>query len=60
MFCAEKGNGAFLNNSRIRVSSKKKLNEALIVTGGPKKTSLKKDKIFSEYIKISIKVRRCN
>jgi len=53
MFCAEKGNGAFLNNSRIRVSSKKKLNEALIVTGGPKKTSLKKNKIFSEYIKIS-------
>ena len=25
MFCAEKGNGAFLNNSRIRVSNKKKL-----------------------------------
>ena len=25
MFCAEKGNGAFLNNSRIRVSKKKKV-----------------------------------
>ena len=25
MFCAEKGNGAYLNNSRIRVSNKKKL-----------------------------------
>ena len=25
MFVAEKGNGAFLNNSRIRVSNKKKL-----------------------------------
>ena len=24
MFCAEKGNGAYLNNSRIRVSNKKK------------------------------------
>ena len=23
MFCAEKGNGAYLNNSRIRVSNKK-------------------------------------
>ena len=23
-FCAEKGNGAYLNNSRIRVSNKKK------------------------------------
>ena len=25
LFCAEKGNGAYLNNSRIRVSKKKKL-----------------------------------
>ena len=25
MFCAEKGNGAYLNNKRIRVSNKKKL-----------------------------------
>ena len=25
MFCAEKGKGAYLNNSRIRVSNKKKL-----------------------------------
>ena len=40
MFCAEKGNGAFLNNSRIRVSNKKKI----------------KDKIFSEYINVSNKV----
>ena len=37
MFCAEKGNGAYLNNSRIRVSNKKKI----------------KDKIFSEYINVS-------
>ena len=27
MFCAEKGNGAYLNNSRIRVSNKKKMSE---------------------------------
>ena len=40
MFCAEKGNGAYLNNSRIRVSNKKKI----------------KDKIFSEYIDVSNKV----
>ena len=25
MFCAEKGNGAYLNNTRIRVSKKTKL-----------------------------------
>ena len=53
MFCAEKGNGAYLNNSRIRVSNKKKIKDALIVTGGPKGSSKIKDKIFSEYINVS-------
>ena len=53
MFTAEKGNGAYLNNSRIRVSKKKKIKDALIVTGGPKQASKIKDQIFSEYIKIS-------
>ena len=53
MFCAEKGNGAYLNNSRIRVSNKKKLKDSLLVTGGPKGASKIKDKIFSEYINIS-------
>ena len=52
-FSAEKGNGAYLNNSRIRVSNKKKLKDALLVTGGPKGASKIKDKIFSEYIEIS-------
>ena len=53
MFCAEKGNGAYLNNSRIRVSNKKKIKDALLVTGGPKGASKIKDKIFSEYINLS-------
>ena len=53
MFCAEKGNGAYLNNSRIRVSNKKKIKDSLIVTGGPKGGSKIKDKIFSEYINVS-------
>ncbi len=53
MFCAEKGNGAFLNNSRIRVSNKKNIKDSLIVTGGPKGASKIKDKIFSEYINVS-------
>ena len=53
MFCAEKGNGAYLNNSRIRVSNKKNIKDALIVTGGPKAASKIKDKIFSEYINVS-------
>jgi len=53
MFCAEKGNGAYLNNSRIRVSNKKKLKDALLVTGGPKNSSKIKEEIFSEFIKVS-------
>ena len=56
MFCAEKGNGAYLNNSRMRVSNKKKISEALVVTGGPKHSSKIKKKIFSEYINISKQV----
>ena len=53
MFCAEKGNGAYLNNTRIRVSKQKKISDALVVTGGPKGESKIKDKIFSEYINVS-------
>ena len=53
MFIAEKGNGAYLNNTRIRVSNKKNLKDALIVTGGPRQTSKSRDKIFSEFIKVS-------
>tara|TARA_B100001057_G_scaffold157414_1_gene158013 strand:- start:1145 stop:1885 length:741 start_codon:yes stop_codon:yes gene_type:complete len=34
MFYAEKNNGAFFNNHRIRVSKKNKLNDCLFVTGG--------------------------
>lgn len=35
MFRAEKGGGAFLNDQRIRVSSRKKLEESLLATGIP-------------------------
>ncbi len=34
MFFAEKNNGAYLNNRRIRVSNKNKINECLFGTGG--------------------------
>ena len=53
MIFAEKGNGAFLNNQRIRVSKQKKINDALLVTGGPKGASKIKNKIYSEYINVS-------
>ena len=46
MFCAEKGSGAYLNNTRIRVSNKKNLKDALLVTGGPKGLSKIKKKFF--------------
>ena len=35
MFLAEKGNGSYLNNQRLRVSSRSKLKDCLIITGGP-------------------------
>ena len=53
MFFAEKGAGAFLNNSRIRVSNKKKLKESMLVTGGPRRSSKKRESIFKEYNNIS-------
>jgi myo-inositol-1(or 4)-monophosphatase len=53
MFFAEKGSGAYLNNSRIRVSNKKKLKDSILVTGGPKFSSKNRENIFKEYIKIS-------
>ena len=34
MFFAEKDNGAFFNNQRIRVSKKNQINDCLFVTGG--------------------------
>jgi|TARA_B110000211_G_C14064255_1_gene546998 myo-inositol-1(or 4)-monophosphatase len=57
MFFAEKGAGAFLNNSRIRVSNKNKISESLLVTGGPKFDSKEKNDILAEYIEISNKIK---
>jgi myo-inositol-1(or 4)-monophosphatase len=37
MFYAEKNNGAYFNNQRIRVSKKKNLNQCLFATGGKDK-----------------------
>jgi len=35
MFVAERGHGAFLNNTRLRVAARKNLGDALIATGTP-------------------------
>ena len=40
MFFAEKNNGAFFNNQRIRVSKKNQINDCLFVTGGKIKNKL--------------------
>ena len=42
MFYAEKNNGAFFNNERIRVSKKNELSECLFAIGGKKYSSINK------------------
>ena len=56
MFTAEKGNGSFLNNQRMRVSSRSKLEDCIIFTGGPKQDSESRELSFEEYKKFSSKV----
>ena len=56
MFIAEKGNGSFLNNQRIRVSGRSKLKDCIIFTGGPKKSSIDRDLSMKEYEKFSSKI----
>ena len=56
MFVAEKGNGSYLNNQRIRVSSRSKLENCIIFTGGPKRESKDRDLAINEYNKFSSKV----
>ncbi len=57
IFFAEKGNGAYLNNTRIRVSNKSDIKNSCLVTGGPKFTSKNREFILDEYKKISMQVR---
>ena len=56
IFSAEKGNGAYLNNQRMRVSARKKLKDCLIVTGGPRQNHQNKEVCMEEYKKFSSKV----
>jgi myo-inositol-1(or 4)-monophosphatase len=46
MFYAEKNNGAYLNNQRIRVSQKNNINDCLFVTGGKIKNNLDLDLVY--------------
>ena len=56
MFVAEKGNGAYLNNKKIRVSSRSQLKDCIIFTGGPKKEAKNRDLSLKEYNNFSSKV----
>ena len=56
MFFAEKDQGAYLNNQRIRVSKKKKFENSLILTGGPLPAHKNKKIVLEELIKISNKL----
>ena len=56
MFIAEKGNGAYVNNKRMRVSSRSKLENCIICTGGPKKDSKDRESTLEEYKKFSSRV----
>ena len=56
MFIAEKGNGSYLNNQRMRVSSRSKLKDCIIFTGGPKPESKDRELALKEYNNFSSKV----
>ena len=56
IFSTEKGSGSYLNNQRIRVSSRKKLQDCILFTGGPRLTSKNRELSFEEYKKFSSKV----
>ena len=58
IFLAEKGAGSFLNDQRMRVSSRSNLKNCIIFTGGPSFKLKEKDKELSlkEYNKFSSKV----
>jgi myo-inositol-1(or 4)-monophosphatase len=56
MFTAEKGNGSYINNQRMRVSSRSKLKDCIIFTGGPRRDSKDRDLALKEYNKFSLEV----
>ena len=49
MFYAEKGRGAYLNNSRIRVSSRNVIGDSIALTGGPAFAESNKEIFYNEY-----------
>ena len=56
MFTAEKGEGSYLNNQRMRVSSRSKLIDCIVFTGGPKRESKDRDLALKEHNSFSSKI----
>ena len=56
MFTAEKGNGSYINNHRMRVSSRSKLKDCIIFTGGPRHGATDRELSMEEYNKFSSEV----
>ena len=56
MFIAEKGNGSYLNNQRMRVSSRSKLKDCIVFTGGPRQNAENKNLVLKEYNNFSSEV----
>jgi len=56
MFTAEKGNGSYLNNQRMRVSSRSELKDCILFTGGPKHGAVDGELSMKEYTKFSSKI----
>ena len=56
MFTAEKGNGSYINNQRMRVSSRSDLKDCIIISGGPRYDSENRELTYKEYKKFSLKV----
>ena len=57
-FYAEKGRGAYLNNRRIRVSSRKSLDEVIGLYGCPPMIKIEKNKIFDQIKKASSQIHK--
>jgi len=56
MFIAEKGNGSYLNNQRMRVSSRSQLKDCVVFTGGPRQNVENKNTVLKEYNNFSSEV----
>ena len=57
-FFAEKGRGAYVNNRRIRVSSRKNLDEIIGLYGCPPMSKIKGNKVFDQIKKASMDIHK--